>query len=297
MLNLYKLQKYKTKYNNLFNMIGGTYNYDIHGLIIAHGEYLHGSDLCVIPENISIITFAKREGIQTMNFSSGIGKFLCKNEDRPEIMENKKSHGGQIYKPLSVIEDLTLDFRIIFDNKKKIKEYFYSGIITDKNIKNWQPEKIKDGWEIDAISANDSSIIDNDILLDQIKNNKATYLLSDILKKIHNAYNNKTCIFILYACRGKDGYASLTELPEPDTMLKKKKETFERQDSLKFYRIPSDIISEFNIMDKLDYIQQHGDGDKELIPKIIEIRNKIETTYKISMKDFTYIKELYDKYK
>lgn len=290
---LSKIQKYTRKYYNLLSLLGGTI-YNIYGLIIAHGEYLHGSDLCVIPENISIMVFTSRTEIQPMNFSkTSVGRFLCDAEDRKIFMHDKSQlKYKHIYEPLSVIEDLTLDFRIVFDKKQ---EYFHSGVITDKNIDKWETKPIRDGWENDALSGHDTNIINVDVLKEQIKT-KAQYLLSDILTRIHNTYKDKKCIFILYACRGKDGYNSLTELPVPDTIVKKVvKKSLERQESTEFYRTSSDILSSFDVMTKLVFIEQNiqksnSDGKFDNLNRIQQIRNKIEMTYKISMDDFVFIK-------
>lgn len=291
-----KMQKYTLKYYNLINLVGGEL-YNIYGLIIAHGEYLHRSDLCIIPENISIMVFTKRTEIQPMNFSkTSIGHFLCNEEDRRVFMHDKnKLNYKHIYEPLSIIEDLTLDFRIVFDKKQ---QYFYSGIITDKNINKWEAKQIHDGWENDALSGHDTNIINFDVLKNQIKT-KAQYLLSDVLTRIHNIYEDKKCIFILYACRGKDGYDSLTELPVPDTVIKKVvKKSTERQDSTDFFRTSSDVLSSFNIMTKLVSIEKNIQNDNndnnnkiDKLNRIVQIRYKIEKEYKISMEDFAFIKK------
>ena len=100
------------------------------GIITGHGE-TDIKNMCIIPENLTIITSTKSETFApgAVNYSSNFLSY----QNRRQFVEN--SFTG-IYKGNSLIQNLKITFdSIFFDDNKKLLDipvFDYTGIITDE---------------------------------------------------------------------------------------------------------------------------------------------------------------------
>jgi hypothetical protein len=338
-----KHSKYQEKYlKYIQNGCGPKKKATLAGMIFSHGIYIRGGGLCVIPQNITIVTLGAREKpLLTKGKFQGRGddkyQFLNDHDSRLISMTNKETMNfHNIYNPGSVIENLSLDFRVTFDNNR----YSLAGIITRGRIsfenlyKNLPSDKKDNTWIDDSLSAHDTNIIEKELLKEQIIENRATYMLSDILKIISDKYNKENCVFLLHTCRSNSTdhisnlLQNLTELIR--NIVGDTRESLEDIEDIEdaegdmgkpfrttdFNRINSDILIKYDLFQKIEIIKSTYEqfARKFPIPARVEtneeymrvktpihiyeyitgIEQIILSSYRISMEDFKKIDDIFN---
>lgn len=323
-----KYSKYNKKCNLLMKGMGKV---DIAGMIFAHGGYFHGQGLCVVPKNMKIITMIPRtKSLATAGTfqDSDIGsmyEFLKTHEDRKISIQDQASiEYHNIYGAGSIIENLLLDFRVVFPTGS----YSLSGIVSKGTImfqdlyQQLPLNKDDISWIKQSTEPHhDTSIIDTKTLQEQIKLNNAKYPLSDILNRIASVYHDKECVFLLHACRSYDRtnlFQSLEPLALDQPALAGKSSSSDgmgdRFQTKDFLRVPSESFVNYNIFQKLDFIDTEVTKLRDQIPfpnrvktnpqsepvlkkfeKIMVIKFIVNDEYRITMENYKFIDDLFTK--
>jgi hypothetical protein len=286
----------------------------MYGCISGHGRYNSGNGFCVIPENMTIYTLIKKNTSLMMN-TYGVPnqsedmlidysmidqtktKFstLKTHADRAKNLEKYGNNNYTIYQPGSVIENLTINFNLVF---LPHPEYTCSGIITtgsfndDYFLKNKSEDDFNEEYINDMIGEHhDTDIIDTDKLREKVKNNCARYNLSYILKLINKKFNSHKCEILLIACRTGPNETEISgQFFEPicDREQEQRTTTVEymsREDSTLFSN--KNFFSDLrNIINRYE---QFGDLFINKITTLSKIYARAKNNCRLHMLDYDYI--------